>query len=76
MSASLIATRTLYTTRTAVFLEVIEGCVSNGVDDGLKCCNSSNVSVEQVEGGELEAGQPEEDIVAAAEYPEEGQVGI
>lgn len=61
---------------TRICLKVVERSVSNGMNDGFQGSNSGNVSVEQVEGRELETGQPEEDIIAAAEHPHQGEIGV
>lgn len=43
--------------------------------DGLSRHDTSNPTVKSVEGRETPPGDPEQDIIARAEYPHQGQIG-
>ena len=54
----------------------LEASVTGGVDNGLYGCDPSHIPAEDIEGGEVPAGEPDEDVVASREHPQPWKIGI
>lgn len=62
--------------RTCRISEEVKDGVSDGVDYRREGGDTGDMSVEEVEGREVPASRPDEDVVPPTEHPEPGQVCV